>query len=118
MPTANGADNTIQLETSSGNDELPPFPGENFLAHAASQWLEQAEARLAARGLLNVAEGHAPASVKRIVDIPILPELPMGHRDYERRLESRTKAMSQNHANAQTRQDLTPHASAVACSHH
>ena len=25
---------------------LPEFPGEDFLAHAGSQWIEQAEARL------------------------------------------------------------------------
>ena len=34
--------------------ELPQFPGEDFLAHAAEIWKEQAEARLAKLHLLDV----------------------------------------------------------------
>ena len=32
--------------------DFPQFPGEDFLAHAATLYLEQADARLAGRGLL------------------------------------------------------------------
>ena len=57
---------------------FPTFPGEDFLAHAGSQYKEQAEARLAARSLLAVAQGDYPPSVKSIVDVDLstLPELP------------------------------------------
>ena len=33
-------------EDSTGDMEFPQFPGEDFLAHAATLYLEQAEARL------------------------------------------------------------------------
>ena len=88
-----------------GVGDFPQFPGEDFLAHAATQFQEQAEARLANRGLLAVAEGHPPTAVKCIVDVDLtaLPELPPSHRDYHRRLESRTKVEAQNTANAEKR---------------
>ena len=47
-------------EDATGDMEFPQFPGEDFLAHAATLYLEQADARLAGRGLLAVAQGHAP----------------------------------------------------------
>ena len=85
--------------------QLPEFPGEEFLAHAGSQWKEHADARLANLKLLAVAMGFPPPSVASIVDIDLasLPPLPIGHRDYERRLEARTKIMAQNKANAEKR---------------
>ena len=50
---------------------LPQFPGEEFLAHAGSQWKEKAENRLIAAGLLEVARGGIPASLAKIVDIDL-----------------------------------------------
>ena len=44
--------------------DFPKFPGEEFHAHAASQYKEQAEARLAAHQLLAVAQGDMPISAK------------------------------------------------------
>ena len=60
---ATGVDDTIPVGSKS-RLELPQFPGEDFLAHAGTQWLEQAEARLASAGLLAVAEGDDPPSCK------------------------------------------------------
>ena len=82
-------------------EEFPQFPGEEFFAHAGSQWVEMAEVRLTKRGLLAVAQGHDPPTVTSIVDIDLteLPELPQSHRDHHRRLEARTKIRTQNVAN-------------------
>ena len=87
---------------------FPQFPGEDFLAHAGTQYKEQAEARLASRSLLAVAQGDYPPSVKSIVDVDLdsLPELPVDHRDYTRRQETRIKIQTQNAANAEKRYDL------------
>ena len=40
-----------KIEDSTGDMDFPQFPGEDFLAHAATLYLEQADARLAGRGL-------------------------------------------------------------------
>ena len=62
---------------------FPQFPGEDFLAHAASQYIEQRDARLTALKLTSVANGGDPPSVKHIIDIDLgtFPHLPVGHRD-------------------------------------
>ena len=74
--------------------ELPDFPGEEFFAHAAEQWLDQAKARMAPKGMLAVAQGHQPPECKTIIDIDLsdLPSLPRDHKDYHRREEARLKA--------------------------
>ena len=63
---------------------LPQYPGEDVLAHAGQQWLEQAKPRLADAGLLAVAEGHDPPDVECIVDVDLvlLPSLPISHKEY------------------------------------
>ena len=62
--------------------DFPQFPGEDFYAHAGTQYKEQAEARFANLKLLGVAEGLDPPSANSIVDIDLttLPELPASHR--------------------------------------
>ena len=92
-------------ENSTNEFDLPQFPGEDFLAHAGAQWKEQAEARLAKRHLLTVAQGQQPSSAKCIIDVDLsaMPELSVTHRDYQRRLEIRTRTLSQNAANAEKR---------------
>ena len=82
---------------------LPPFPGDDFFAHDATTWMEQAEPRLGR--LLAVAQGQIPAAAAQIIDIDLssLPELPQDHRDYHRRLETRIKVQAQNDANASRR---------------
>ena len=79
---------------------MPPFPGDDFHAHDAAAWLEQAEPRLGR--LMHVAQGHEPAAASAILDIDLgsLPELPPEHRDYHRRQETRIKVKAQNDANA------------------
>ena len=83
--------------------QLPQFPGDDFLAHDATAWLEQAEPRLGK--LLAVAQGQQPAAAAAIIDIDLgdLPELPHDHRDFQRRLETRIKVQAQNDANAMKR---------------
>ena len=92
------------LDTSS----FPQFPGENFLAHEATQYKEQAEARFAQRQLLAVAQGFDPPSATSIVDVNLdeLPELHESHRDHHRRHEARIKIMAQNKSNAEKRFQL------------
>ena len=41
---------------------LPPFPGDDFFAHDATTWMEQAEPRLGR--LLAVAQGQIPAPLR------------------------------------------------------
>ena len=88
--------------------DFPQCPGDDVHAHAATVYIEGVEARWAARGLLVVANGGTPAAAKAIVDIDLseLPELPAGHRDYNRRIETRIKIKTQNHSNAEKRKQV------------
>ena len=103
MPT--GSDNGPDAKRNNSAFELPDFPGEDFLAHTGTQWLETARAKLAGCKLLAVAERQPPPANNAIIDVDLaqLPLLPPGHRDYERRLEARTKVVAQNRANDQKR---------------
>ena len=94
---------------SSGIDDFPQFPGEDFHQHAGALYKEQAEARLGGRGLLAVANGGIPAEAERIVDVDLsdIPELPAAHKDYHRRLELRIKVASANRANDIARYQTT-----------
>eukprot|EP00966_Prymnesium_polylepis_P258023 5960107-Prymnesium_polylepis.4 len=107
-----GGDTTIHKKlTRSDDTDFPQFPGEDFLAHTAEQYREVAEARLATRHLLAVAEGYPPASIKSIIDVDLskLPSLPADNRDYQCREETRIKIMAQNQANAEKRFTMTMH---------
>jgi hypothetical protein len=66
---------------------------------------QQAEAFLAARGLLDVARGHTPPAVQCIIDVDmsLLPMLPESHTDWHARLEDRSEAQTQNDANQRIR---------------
>ena len=82
---------------------LPAFPGERPLQHTGTAWKEIAESRLGAKHLLVVARGGIPPAAARIIDEPLLPALPPGHRDAERRLETNTRTHTRNKQNAITR---------------
>lgn len=71
--TTGTADDTDTRRNSA--QRLPEFPGENFLAHQGSQWLESAEAIMAAAQLISVAKGFPPQSTACIVDVD-LDDLP------------------------------------------
>ena len=88
---------------------LPEFPGEEFFAHAAEDWLEQAQARMAPGGMLAVAQGHEPPACKVIIDVDLssLPPLPPDARDFYRRQEAILSAQRQNAINAQKRLQIT-----------
>ena len=63
-------------------------------------------ARLAGLGLLGVAvNGDWPAAAKQIIDFDLddLRELPVTHKDHERRKVDRMKIKASNAANAQKR---------------
>ena len=103
--TGSGTVNHLGIHAHDEGLAFPELMSEEPLAHAAKQYREQAEARFAALGLLAVAKGQPYAATRAIVDIDLadLPLLPEGHRDYERRMESRTKIKAQNQANAEKR---------------
>ena len=102
-------DDGKSLEARPNVSSIPQFPGEHPLSHEAALYKDQLEARLADRGLLAVAQGHPPPATLTIVDTDLtaLPALPVGDRDYQRRLETRTKITAHNTANAESRYNLT-----------
>ena len=92
---------------------FPQFPGDaTILAHAASQYKDVANDRLAARGLLGVAQGLLPDAAACIVDVSLAghPALPPDHKDYERRSQFRISAIAKNESNEKRRLQLTLHA--------
>ena len=62
-----------------------------------------------ARKLLAVAQGDSPAKADAIIDVVLtdFPAHPLGHKDYERRLQFRTEALAKNKANKTIRRQLT-----------
>ena len=89
-----------------GAADFPQFPGEDCLSHTAALYKEQAEARLTTLGLLSVANGLDPSSVRSIIDYDDPGDLPPGHRDFERRKVERMKLLAHNRSNAERRYDL------------
>ena len=67
---ASGVDDSTSA-TPTSTATFPLFPGEDFLAHAASQYKENAETALAARELLAVANNLEHPNVKCIIDIDL-----------------------------------------------
>ena len=53
--------------------DFPQFPGEDFLAHAGTQYWESVETSLISRGLLAVAQGYNAPGVEHIVDEGSVP---------------------------------------------
>ena len=101
-----GADETSSTKMlAAAKESLPQYPGENFHAHAAAQYKEDADARLAALGLKGVAQGHDPPGVRDIIDIDLslLPALPVDHKDYYRNNMERMRAARTNAANREKR---------------
>ena len=88
---------------------LPQFPGEEFLAHEGTKFMDLAKPILAKMKLLAVANGQMPAAAAMIKDFDLtkLPSLPHTHRDYTRREETRIKYQSQNEANNEKRNLIT-----------
>ena len=84
---------------------LNPFPGENPRLHDSVQWWESSQTRFAASGLLTTAQGGAPTTAERIVDVPLdsLPDLPADHPHFEKRRETRIRTQAQNASNARQR---------------
>ena len=72
--------------------DFPQHPGDECLAHAATQFKEAARTRFAAMCLLDVAEGRDPPEFKMIIDIDLeqtYPAVPDTHRDFYRIKEKR-----------------------------
>ena len=95
--------------TSTAIGELPEYPGSDFLAHNAATWLENATAKLGDLKLLAVANGRDHPAAACIVDVDLanLPELPPEHRDYSRRVETRSRMIAQNESNDRKRYTIT-----------
>ena len=100
-----GEDATKDSKATATTAALPQYPGEDFLAHSGTQWVEQSETILAARGLLAVAQGQPSPKAECIIDqdLATLPSLPLTHRDHYRREETRSKVMMQNEVNTRKR---------------
>ena len=97
------------IQNSHARSALKEFPHESFiLAHAATQWKEDAEATLAGLKLLAVAQGGNHPEAEAIIDVDLSehPELDLTHRDYCRRMEFRSKVIAQNKSNALKRQRI------------
>ena len=89
--------------------DLPQFPGDqDVLAHVATTFRNAAEARLASRGLLAVAQGGMPPAAAQIINVDLteLPELPVDQRDHNRRKETRIRTITANKANDVKRKQL------------
>ena len=59
------------LSTTRNTDAFPQYPGEDFLAHAGTQYMERVDARLADENLLSVARGNEPEACKAILDVDL-----------------------------------------------
>ena len=103
-PSATGEDALLKTQAA-----FPQLPGEDFLAHAGAQYLEQVDARLADLGLLSVAkDGADPDSVKQLIDfdLSLIPTLPATHPQYLCTMENRMKYQQHNASNEQKRLSL------------
>ena len=71
--------------------------------------MENATAKLGDLKLLAVANGrdHPTAACIVDVDLATLPELPPEHRDYSRRVETRSRMIAQNESNDRKRYTIT-----------
>ena len=89
--------------------DFPQHPGDECLAHAATQFKEAARTRFAAMGLLDVAEGRDPPEFKMIIDIDLeqtYPAVPDTHRDFYRIKEKRMEAQRLNRVNDEKRYNI------------
>ena len=84
-----------------GRCSVAAFPAEHVLAHQGIEWKKSALASLAAAHLAVTAETGELRSLDEIIDTPLssIPQLPSGHRDYERRMVDRMKVAQENQRN-------------------
>ena len=82
---------------------LPQHPGEDAFQHIGEEYKRVAESRLAGAMLLATANGGSSPFADMIKDVPPLPLHPVGHADYDRRIEARYHTMNLNAANAEKR---------------
>ena len=104
---ADDGDNVGRHPTTKDAPVLPKIKSEYPLRHDADAWVKVAKNNLGP--LLAVAEGQTPGSARRIIDIDLrsIPELPVDHRDYERRNEVRLRTRLQNEKNQLDRFHIT-----------
>jgi hypothetical protein len=83
---------------------FPQLPQDNNnLAHKATQWIENAETELMAKGLLGVSRGGLPPAALKIIDTPVLPDDgTLTRRDQQALLSIQTE----NQRNAMRREEL------------
>ena len=84
---------------------MPVMASEDMHLHDSVSYWEGVQAALAHAGLLKSAMGMDPDDALKIVDVNLdeLPALPPGDRDYERRLETRSRIKAQNKSNRRQR---------------
>ena len=86
---------------------LPQLPNEsNILSRQATEWIEQSETALAAKGYLAVSRGGLPPAALEIVDTPISKLPPDGGRMSCREDQQRLSILAENERNRQKREKL------------
>ena len=80
-----GADGDASLRC-----KIPDYPGEEPLQHLATQWREQRDDALRDAGLIEVAKGGEPPSIRHLqfYDLNDYPMLPPHHPHAEKRIET------------------------------
>ena len=85
-----GADGDASLRC-----KIPDYPGEEPLQHLATQWREQRDDALRDAGLIEVAKGGEPPSIRHLqfyeYDLNDYPMLPPSHPHAEKRIEVRNE---------------------------
>ncbi len=97
--------NSRAERATSTNLVLPTMPADQPLRHEGALWDKQSVEALRRTDLLAVARGGEPSECMLIEDYDLndYPMLDAGHRDYERRIETRNNLARKNRANAKER---------------
>ena len=102
-----GAPGGARKQLNAPEFELPVLPQEgNILSHQATQWIEDAEAILRGKGLLEVSMGGLPSAARNIVDTPVSVVPPEGGMLSRRDDQQRLSILSQNERNRLAREEL------------
>ena len=90
---------------SSTNLVLPDMPSDQPLRHEGALWDKKSVEALRRTDMLSVARGGEPTECMLLEDYDLedYPMLDAGHRDFERRMETRNKLMRINRTNAKDR---------------
>ena len=98
---------------STASGVLTPHPGDSALLHQKRAFLEAAACVLTSKRLFTLAEEGRHPAADELEDIPLLPELPPEHKDFNARLQFNLKTAADNRAKALKRYELFAAATTV-----